>query len=112
MGPDHLSPAEKGALERFVGAVRAEFGDRVDRIVLFGSRARGEGNEDSDLDVLVLVRGVTRPEHERIYDMAFAVWQDARIDISPLVRTPEEWAEVEHRELLIASDIREEGIPL
>ena len=112
MGPDHLTPAEKGALERFVKAVRAEFGDRVERLVLFGSRARGEGHEESDVDVLVLVRGVTWQERYRIIDFATDIWRDTWIDISPLVRTPEDFAELERRELLIAEDINREGIPL
>lgn len=32
-------------------------GERLDRVYLFGSRARGEQRPDSDVDVLVVVRG-------------------------------------------------------
>ena len=32
-------------------------GDRLDTIILFGSRARGEARLDSDIDLLVVVRG-------------------------------------------------------
>jgi predicted nucleotidyltransferase len=32
-------------------------GERLDRVILFGSQARGDAREDSDLDVLVIVRG-------------------------------------------------------
>jgi len=36
------------------------FGDRLEGVVLFGSEARGEAREDSDLDILVLLRGPVR----------------------------------------------------
>ncbi|RMF59342.1 MAG: nucleotidyltransferase domain-containing protein, partial [Bacteroidetes bacterium] len=33
------------------------YGNRLVGLVLFGSQARGEANEDSDVDVLVVLRG-------------------------------------------------------
>jgi predicted nucleotidyltransferase len=35
----------------------AALGNRLDRIVLFGSQARGDALPDSDIDVLVVIRG-------------------------------------------------------
>jgi uncharacterized protein len=32
-------------------------GDRLEQILLFGSQARGEARPDSDIDILVVVRG-------------------------------------------------------
>lgn len=49
-----LSPTESAVLTRFADRVRAHYGDRVSRIVLFGSRARREEHEESDLDVAVI----------------------------------------------------------
>jgi hypothetical protein len=42
-----LLDTERAALEQFCTAVRARFGDRLRELALFGSRARGEGGEDS-----------------------------------------------------------------
>jgi predicted nucleotidyltransferase len=33
------------------------FGKKLDRIVLYGSHARGEARPDSDLDILIVVQG-------------------------------------------------------
>jgi hypothetical protein len=49
-------PTQHPAMRRFAEAVRARYGDRVERIVLFGSRARGDAREDSDWDVAVFLR--------------------------------------------------------
>lgn len=43
-------------LTRFAAEVRAAYGDRLERIVLFGSRARGDHRPDSDYDVAVFIR--------------------------------------------------------
>jgi uncharacterized protein len=43
-------------LERFRAAVIEIYGDRLARVVLFGSRARGDAEPDSDYDVAVFLR--------------------------------------------------------
>ena len=40
-------------LESFKAALRDLYGDRVERVVLFGARARGEASSDADYDVAV-----------------------------------------------------------
>jgi predicted nucleotidyltransferase len=37
----------------------------VERLMLFGSRARGEARPDSDLDLLVILQGSLTPEREK-----------------------------------------------
>ena len=60
---------ENGPLENWQRAVlafarraRRELGDRIVHIILYGSRARGDYTEDSDIDVLVVVRDVDAKE--------------------------------------------------
>jgi uncharacterized protein len=48
-------PAADPVLRRFRQAVVAAYGDRLDRIVLFGSRARGDARPDSDYDIAVFL---------------------------------------------------------
>jgi predicted nucleotidyltransferase len=43
-------------LVRFRAALAELYGHRLDRVVLFGSRARGDGRPDSDYDVAVFLR--------------------------------------------------------
>lgn len=50
-------------IDATVGAVKPE------RIVLFGSRARGDNGPDSDLDLLVIIPGSFTPEHTRQGDL-------------------------------------------
>jgi predicted nucleotidyltransferase len=59
--------------------------DRLLGLKLFGSRARGEGRDDSDLDVLVDVRDVTTDERGAILDLAHDLGLEADLVLSPLV---------------------------
>jgi predicted nucleotidyltransferase len=43
-------------LLRFRKALDALYGDRLERVVLYGSRARGDARPDSDYDVAVFLR--------------------------------------------------------
>ena len=43
-------------LTRFRAALDAAYGDRLERVVLFGSRARGDYRVDSDYDVAVFIK--------------------------------------------------------
>jgi uncharacterized protein len=43
-------------IERFRTAVTEIYGDWLERVVLFGSRARGDAEPDSDYDVAVFLR--------------------------------------------------------
>ena len=46
-------------LRRFRAALDEVYGDRLERAVLFGSRARGDAHADSDYDVAVFLIGLT-----------------------------------------------------
>lgn len=52
-----LLPEEQQWLTAYRKALDARYPGTVERIAVFGSKVRGEATDDSDLDVLVLVRG-------------------------------------------------------
>jgi predicted nucleotidyltransferase len=56
---NHLIIEDDQVMARFRAALDAQYGDRLERAVLFGSRARGDARPDSDFDVAVFLRGYT-----------------------------------------------------
>src|SRR3954468_18509215 len=53
-----LDERECELLDRFVSALREQYGDDLDAVWLYGSRARGERpHGESDIDLLVITRG-------------------------------------------------------
>ena len=89
--PAHLSPLEQQALAAFADGVRAAFPGRVVGIELFGSRARGTGRDDSDLDVFVYLATANRADKNVIFDQAFDVSLEYGLTLSPLVGSADNW---------------------
>jgi predicted nucleotidyltransferase len=58
------SPAADPILQRFRAALDTLYGDRIERVVLFGSRARGDARGDSDYDVAVFLKNLADRWHE------------------------------------------------
>lgn len=109
---DTLSTLEKNAVAQFRTAVASVCGSAPCELRIFGSRARGEGDVDSDLDILVLLPTEDQQLKIRIWDVADAVFVATDILISPLVLSQQQYASLKTRERLIAQDIEREGIPV
>src|SRR6266700_884597 len=75
------SPADDPILKRFRAALDTLYGDRIERAVLFGSRARGDAREDSDYDVAVFLEDLTDRWHEfrRLADLRTDILSDTGI---------------------------------
>ncbi len=78
-----------------------------DRIILFGSRARGESADRSDYDLCVLKTGVThrRDLAKKIYRLLY----DLNAPVDVIVETPERFAQLKHKRHLIYKTIAVEG---
>jgi predicted nucleotidyltransferase len=74
-------------VKRIRAALDDLYGDRIERVVLFGSRARGDAGPDSDYDVAVFLRGLTDRwrELDRLAELSadFLEVADALVDAKP-----------------------------
>lgn len=89
--PLRLSALERQALASFAARARERLPARIGSITLFGSRARGAGRSDSDLDVWVSLDTATREEKQELFDLAFDVGFEHGLTLSPLVTAPHTW---------------------
>lgn len=96
----------RGMAERWRTVLQAE------RVILFGSVARGEETPDSDIDILV-VAATTEPLYQRLATARRSV-RDLRygLPISPLMLTPEELQERLERRDPFITEIIATGIEL
>ena len=108
-----LPPLIRETLDRFLAGVRARFGARLVEVRLFGSYARGEAHEDSDVDCLVLLDRVTPEDDRAVTDLAGDLtWQIGGVVISPLIMSLDQFEAWKARERRTALDIAREGIAL
>lgn len=73
-------------LKRLREAIDAVYGDRIERVVLYGSRARGDHRPDSDYDVAVFIKdaGSFFEENRRLASITTDVLLAMGADISAL----------------------------
>ncbi|ASC70795.1 hypothetical protein XM38_017420 [Halomicronema hongdechloris C2206] len=69
---DTLNPKIKQLLREFKQKLTALYGKRLASLVLYGSVARHEETEESDVDVLVVLRDETISHGDEIFRMADA----------------------------------------
>ncbi|MBP7604402.1 MAG: nucleotidyltransferase domain-containing protein [Spirochaetes bacterium] len=85
----------------------------VTRIILFGSRARGDADIDSDMDVLVVIdtddiAGARRIASECAWESSLGTG----IVLSPVVSSAQNWEYGPERMSLLSKAVRSQGIPV
>ena len=104
------SPAVDPIMTRFRAALDALYGDRIERVVLFGSRARGDAREHSDYDVAVFLKGLADrwQEVDRIVPLVTDILYEDGAFIHAM---PHRAGSYENRTSLM-QEIRRDGIDL
>lgn len=99
-------------------SIARELKEKLSQIVeivdfrIFGSRARGDNDEYSDLDVYIVVRDINEELEKKISEISWQVGYDNYIIISPLVYTLDDIQNTPQRSSPIVKVIQEEGIPI
>ncbi|MBQ9657817.1 MAG: nucleotidyltransferase domain-containing protein [Clostridia bacterium] len=105
-----------GIIETFITKVNELLGERVKKIILYGSYARGDFRTNSDIDIMILT-DLTDNEiieyRDKVSDIAFDIEFDNEFDImlSPLVKNIDKfnyWLEA----LPFYINIQKEGVVL
>jgi uncharacterized protein len=96
-------------LEQAKVHVAALLGPRLREVRLFGSYARGQFDDESDVDVLFLVDSLKVGERERVVD-AILELSGRGVILSPLVLTVAQLERLRGQEKLLVQDLDREGI--
>lgn len=87
-----LTAEEREWLDAFRTAIAKELPDRVEEVLLFGSKARGDAGPESDLDVLVVLRAGDRSTKGKVRHIGHSLAVTSEAVPSIMVYTREEWA--------------------
>lgn len=101
-----------GPLTDYADRLRAIFGERLRCVRLFGSYARGDATEDSDVDVLVLIDGLTDHEIGVAAGKVAPTIMATGLPLAPLPMSVERFDDLRRRERALALEIDAEGISL
>lgn len=101
-------------IQDFANGVRELLGNTLDSVIVYGSYARGDYLESSDIDVMILVtltEEKIKDVSDQISDLAFDYMIKFGIDISPVITNLEHfnyWVD----NLPFYRNVRDEGVKL
>ncbi len=105
----NLSGKDRRAIESASAILRQRF--PVERVVLFGSKARGDDDLESDIDLLVLTsRPVSGSQKREMTDALFDLQLELEVVISKLIVPLEEWEHGLYQALPIRWEVEREGV--
>ncbi|HEY3997811.1 MAG TPA: nucleotidyltransferase domain-containing protein [Candidatus Xenobia bacterium] len=108
------NPMALAAAKVLKAQLQSQCPGRIQEMRLFGSMARGDAGEESDIDVLVLVDRDDVALYNTIVDSAVSISEglDPWHRLSAIVMEASRFAELQRRELLFAEEVNRDGILL
>jgi predicted nucleotidyltransferase len=107
-----LTDNERQALEALVQRLYARYDGRIQSVVLFGSKARGDARPDSDIDVLVVLNSDEARLRSNVRRLAAQVSLEYDLLISVRAVGRSHWEELSRYRFPLYKAIQSEGIPL
>ncbi len=104
------APADDPILKQFKAALNDMYGDQIDRVVLFGSRARGDAHDDSDYDVAVFLKSL--PDRWVEFDRLANLRSDFLNDTGTFFDTQPYVSTAYQARTPLMREIRREGVEL
>jgi predicted nucleotidyltransferase len=112
--PSRPTPVEADltTARRLTDRILASEGDRVRRVILFGSRARGDPRPDSDFDLLVVFRELPQKDMSTCLLRLYRRLRGAGVMAEPWVMGEEEFVETKAVIGSLAYPAAKEGVVL
>ena len=82
----------RSAFQAFAREAERELGSSLKKLVLYGSVAKGEATEESDVDIFAVVE--TREQADLLRDIAYRKGLEHGVAMSPVVKTVDEFREI------------------
>jgi predicted nucleotidyltransferase len=109
---DHMSKAERYAIEQFGETVKSRLGEYVIKISVFGSKVRGDYLATSDIDVLVIVKERSLHVMDQIAEITSDLNIKYNLSISPVVFSKQEYDMNAKMASPFSLAVRQEGLSL
>ncbi|MFQ6066152.1 MAG: HEPN domain-containing protein [bacterium] len=105
-----LTKTERQAVQEFVDALATAFPERIKLMRLFGSRARGQRGEQSDLDLLIVVDKEDEKLDDKIIDLMGKIGGKYIQLIAPLTVSNHELENLNYQLYRLLMEVRHAGI--
>lgn len=110
--PLHVQERERAAIWAFSRRLSDFLGDDLCHLWLFGSKARGDFNDDSDLDLLIVLRGLDAERRGIIRRMAARISLDYDTLINTHLYEKARWDAIVAHQDTLWREVQQDGVPL
>lgn len=100
----------RGAIRRFLDEALAAHGDRIERVILFGSVARGQATGESDVDLLTVWRGPQDEALDALVPLTTRILRDTGVDIMTHPVTTEQFAHIREMRTGFYENVERKGV--
>lgn len=105
-----LNTREKKAVLEFRDKLIQKFGEQFKLIVLFGSKARGDYDPESDIDLLLVVKKKSLDFRDKIYDIVMDIGLDYDVVLSLIIRSEAEYKRFVSLKTPFMQNVAREGV--
>ena len=107
-----FSIQERQMAESFVEKLLEKFGEQILAVILFGSRARGDATDESDMDLLIIMSEVDNATKREIRFLATEIWLEHGIFLSSSIVSKAHWRQLQELGTALYCNISNDGIIL
>jgi predicted nucleotidyltransferase len=103
---------QEATIRQFAKIARERFGKEIRKIILFGSAARGDAREDSDIDILVVAKNEDYQLQKALSGIAFDLMLETKELLSVKVFSRQEFEFLREVNSSFLSNVLKEGIEI
>lgn len=107
-----LPPNDLEAIKNFKKQLNTSLKNDSPKLILFGSKARGDFRNNSDLDILVILKRSTLAKKNFVSDLATDLFLKYQADLSPHIYSEKEFKKLSNLQTPFTQMVKKEGVKL
>jgi predicted nucleotidyltransferase len=108
----HLTNREREAVGVFMHKLQQQFDGQLLSVILFGSRARGDAQPDSDIDLIVVLKQDNPESRRAVHYLAVETLLEYGLYVSARVWSQTHWCQLKDMQTGLYRNLQREGIEL
>lgn len=105
-----LHPEEQAWLDKYREALKREHADSVRRLVVYGSKARGDSHDESDVDLLLIVHDTASDMKKALRRIGHDLAAATPVAPSIMAYTEREWNTLEELRSPYRAAVERDGV--